>query len=137
MGVFQRVLDMVKGRRDAPDVNAVSKPLRIVASGTVFLTNTLSLQSNPVESSVVRAQTVSRTRGGAACNVLSTLAQFPNVEPLLVAPFGSNDDAKQIAYTLEDEGVSMRHCKVWEGCGVPNAWVIKSGELQYVSSGFL
>ncbi len=122
---------MARGRRDASDpVNGVSKALRIVASGTVFITNTLSLQSYPVESSAARAKEASRSRGGAACNVLSTLAQFPNVDAMLVAPFGSDDDAKQIASSLETEGVNMRYCKVWDGRGVPNAWVIKSRESQ-------
>jgi sugar/nucleoside kinase (ribokinase family) len=105
------------------------RPLRIVASGTLFLTHTLSLPSYPSPSSVVRAHSVSRVRGGSASNLLSLLAQFPSVEALLVAPLAGNDEGNMILRDLEKEGVITRYCKVWEGAGVPSAWVLHSGSF--------
>lgn len=104
-----------------------SKPLRVVASGTLFHTHTLSLPSHPAPSTVVRAHSVSKTRGGSASTLSSLLAQFPGVEAMLVAPLGGNEEGKVVKADLEKEGVNTRFCKVWKGLGVPSAWVLHSG----------
>jgi sugar/nucleoside kinase (ribokinase family) len=122
---------MTRLRRNTPDAPLppqVQRPLRIVASGTLFLTHTLLLPSHPSPSSVTRAHSVSKVRGGSSSTLLSLLAQFPNVEALLVAPLGGNDEGAMILRDLEKEGVSTRYCKIWEGSGVPSAWVLHSGK---------
>ncbi len=103
------------------------RPIRIVASGTLFNTNVLTLPTMPTESSVSRARTVSRTRGGSVANVLITLGQFSSVEPMLVAPLAGNNEGAMMVRDLEREGVNTRFCKVWEGASVPSAWVLESG----------
>ena len=105
-----------------------SRPLRIVASGTVFLTHTLTLPTFPDEGTVSRARNVSRTRGGSVANVLAVLGQFPNVDALLVAPLAGNGEGAMLARDLQKEGVNTRYCKVWEGASVPSAWVIEAGQ---------
>ena len=117
-------------RRDTSDPSSppAARPLRIVASGTLFLTHTLSLQTFPEETSAVRAQSVQSSRGGSASNVLCTLGQFPGVQAMLVAPLGGNDEAKAMMRDLEAEGVSTRYCKIWENSSVPTAWILKAGE---------
>ena len=60
---------MTKLRREPRDDNSSSpagKQLRIVASGTLFLTHTLSLPCHPAPSTVIRAHSVHKTRGGSA-----------------------------------------------------------------------
>ncbi|KAJ7035087.1 hypothetical protein C8F04DRAFT_1038046 [Mycena alexandri] len=105
------------------------RPLRIVASGTLFLTHTLGLVgSHPAPATVVRAHSVTKTRGGSASTLLSLLAQFSRVDAFLVAPLGGNDEGKMILRDLEREGVSTRYCKIWKGTGVPSAWVLESDE---------
>lgn len=120
---------MARLRRDAQDTlpNAYQKPLRVVACGTLFLTHTLALSSHPEPSSVVRARSVIRTRGGSASTCMSIVAQFPHVEAMLVAPLGGNEEGKMIIQDLERERVSTRYCKVWDGSGVPSAWVLHAG----------
>ncbi|KAJ7494757.1 hypothetical protein B0H11DRAFT_2156075 [Mycena galericulata] len=111
---------MTKLRRDA--VPAVpGRPLRIVASGTLFLTHTLSLPSHPAPSTVVRAHSVTKSRGGSASTLLSLLAQFSEVEAILIAPL-------IILRDLAREGVTTRYCKISKGAGVPSAWVLESAE---------
>lgn len=102
--------------------------LRIVASGTLFLTHTITLPTYPVEASVVRARAVQRQRGGSAANILSTLGQFAGVDALLVAPLAGNDEGVMLKRDLERANVNTRFCKVWEGANVPSAWVLESGE---------
>jgi pfkB family carbohydrate kinase len=121
---------MAKLRRDTPDTQCIPllhRTLRIIASGTLFLTHTLSLPTHPSPSTVVRAHSVTKTRGGAASTCLSILAQFPGVEAMLVASLGNNDEGKMIINQLEQEGVSTRYSKIWEGASVPSAWVLHSG----------
>ena len=121
---------MARLRRDAHDAQLaahVQRPLRIVASGTLFLTHTLSLPAYPAPSTVARAHAVSRVRGGSATNLLSLLAQFPAVEALLVAPLAGNDEGARVLRDLENEGVVTRYCKIWPGAGVPSAWVLHAG----------
>ncbi len=121
---------MAKLRRDNPEsqlFSSTERPLRIVASGTLFLTHTLSLPCQPAPSSVVRAHSVDKNRGGSASTLLSLLAQFPNVEAALVAPLGGNDEGNMVIRDLETEGVSTRFCKIWPGSGVPSAWVFHAG----------
>ncbi|KAI0925267.1 hypothetical protein AcV7_005550 [Taiwanofungus camphoratus] len=120
---------MARLRRDTQESAspAIQRPLRVVASGTLFLTHTLSLPTHPEPSSVVRARSVTRSRGGSASTCLAILAQFPSVEAMLVAPLGGNDDGRMIIRDLEKERVSTRFCKIWNDAGVPSAWVLYAG----------
>lgn len=121
---------MARLRREGHDGQyfpPASKVLRIVASGTLFLTHTLYVPCHPAPSSVVRAHSVIKTRGGSASCLLSLLAQFPSVEAVLVAPLGGNDEGMMILRDLEKEGIITRYCKVSKGAGVPSAWVLQSG----------
>ena len=72
---------MAKLRRDREDSNPqpfspAGKQLRIVASGTLFLTHTLSLPCHPAPSAVIRAHSVEKTRGGSANMVCFLLLHF-------------------------------------------------------------
>ena len=126
---------MARLRRDTQDSAAAQYPpsatsqptLRIVASGTLFLTHTLELPAHPAPSTVHRAKSVEKSRGGAASACLSILAQFPGVDAKLVASLSNNDEGKMIIDQLEREGVSTRYCKIWEGASVPSAWVLHAG----------
>lgn len=123
---------MARLRRDGPDMQPISpvrRPLRIVASGTLFVTHTLSLPVHPTPSSVTRAHSVEKTRGGSASTLLSLLSQFPSVDAMLVASLGGNAEGKMILRDLEREGVNTRFCKIWDEYGVPSAWVLHAGEL--------
>ena len=118
-------------RRDTQEnlaIQTTQRPVRVVACGTLFLTHTLSLASHPEPSAVVRAHSVARSRGGSASTCLSILAQFPGVEAMLVAPLGGNEEGRVIISDLERDGVSTKHCKIWEQSGVPSAWVLQAGE---------
>ncbi|KIK63092.1 hypothetical protein GYMLUDRAFT_163622 [Collybiopsis luxurians FD-317 M1] len=121
---------MAKLRKDSlRDVPPSSKPLRILASGTLFLTHNILVPCHPTPSSVVRAHSVDKTRGGSAASILSLLAQFSNtVDPILVASLGGNDEGQMLIKELEKEGVNTRYCKVWPDSGVPTAWVIQATE---------
>ncbi|KAJ7126966.1 hypothetical protein C8R44DRAFT_780063 [Mycena epipterygia] len=121
---------MAKLRRENSEagLSVPGRPLRIVASGTLFLTHTLSVPTHPAPSTVVRAHSVTKSRGGSASTLLSLLAQFSRVEAFLVAPLGGNDEGKMILRELEREGVTTRYCKIWKGAGVPSAWVLESAE---------
>lgn len=121
---------MTRLRRDTQDSSASSsqRPFRVVACGTLFLTHTLSLPTHPEPSTVVRASSVTRSRGGPASTCLAILAQFPAVHAILVAPLGGNDDGKQIIRELETERVSTKYCKIWEEAGVPSAWVLHADD---------
>ncbi|KZT37809.1 hypothetical protein SISSUDRAFT_987164 [Sistotremastrum suecicum HHB10207 ss-3] len=99
---------------------------RVIASGTLFLIHTIRVPSFPYESAVVRAQSVTRRRGGSAPNILSCLAQFDGLESNLVAPLGGGDEGKTVVRELESGGVRTRFCQVWDGAGVPGAWVFQS-----------
>lgn len=63
----------LRRRSDAQEIanfaSPHAKPLRIVASGTLFLTHTLSIPSHPAPSTVVRAHSVEKARGGSANTV--------------------------------------------------------------------
>ncbi|PPQ69808.1 hypothetical protein CVT25_009745 [Psilocybe cyanescens] len=124
----------MKSRRDRSDDNnnpyflQPSRPLRIVASGTLFQTHTLYVPCHPAPSSVVRAHSVKKARGGSANMLLSLLAQFPGVEAVLVAPLGGNEDGRMVLKDLENEGVVTKYCKIWRDAGVPSAWVLHSTE---------
>lgn len=97
----------------------------------------LSLQAQPAPGSVLRAHSVSKTRGGSATTLLSLLAQFPDVETVLVAPLGGNEDGQIILQELEKEGVITRYCKVWKDQGVPSAWVLHSGTCIQLVNGLV
>ncbi|KAI0076697.1 hypothetical protein K474DRAFT_1691267 [Panus rudis PR-1116 ss-1] len=117
-------------RRDTQEafIPPFHRPLRIVASGTLFLTHTLELSSYPEQGSATRAKSVTRSRGGSASTCLSILAQFPNVDAILVAPLGGNEEGLMIIRDLESERVTTRYCKVWENAGVPSAWVFHAAD---------
>ncbi|KAI6039893.1 hypothetical protein EDC04DRAFT_2682230 [Pisolithus marmoratus] len=107
------------------------RPLRIFATGTVFLTHTLFLPSYPLPGSASRAQAVHTSRGGASGHILTVLAQLcatvpsaGDVEPMLVASLGSNAEAQRLRDVLETSGVRTKYCKIWPGLGVPSAWVM-------------
>ncbi|KAF8825119.1 hypothetical protein HHX47_DHR7000299 [Lentinula edodes] len=119
---------MAKLRKESRDVpSSSSKPLRILASGTLFLTHTLAVPCHPAPSTVIRASSVSTIRGGSASSILALLAQFSSpVDPILVASLGGSDEGKMITKELEREGVNTRYCKVWPESGVPSAWVIQA-----------
>ncbi|KAF9030991.1 hypothetical protein BDZ89DRAFT_1064314 [Hymenopellis radicata] len=119
---------MAKLRRDTHESQfpaPPARPLRIVASGTLFVTHTLTLPCYPAPSTVVRAHSVEKSRGGSAATLVSLLAQFPGTEAALVAPLGGNDEGNMIIKELEREGVSTRYCKIWKGLGVPSAWIMQ------------
>ncbi|KAG6862546.1 hypothetical protein C0995_000094 [Termitomyces sp. Mi166 len=120
---------MAKLRRDTHDTTSTvphTKPLRIIASGTLFLTYTLSIPAHPIPSSVVRAHSVEKRREGSANTLLSLLAQFQSVEAVLVAPLSGNEDGQMILRDLDNEGVITRYCKIWKDASVPSAWVLHS-----------
>lgn len=120
---------MARLRRDT--LPAPAAPLRIFATGAVFLTHTLVLPVHPLPASVSRAQSVLTSRGGAAAHVLALLAQLAAtvpamgvVEPMLIASLGGNPDAVRLRDALEAVGVRTKYCKFWPGLGVPTAWVV-------------
>lgn len=110
--------------REAP----LHRPLKAIASGTLFQTYTLGLPTHVPPGSVARAHSVAHTRGGAASTAMSILAQFPGVEAHLIAPLGGNEEGKTVLQQLQKENVNTQYCKIWENAGVPGAWVIQAGE---------
>lgn len=118
-----------QGRGNSPgrESPGLSRPLRIVASGVIFVTHTLSLLSFPEEGSNSRAQAVNRVRGGSAAASLSVLAQFSDVKSWLLAPIGSGPEGAAIRIELEREGISTQLCPKREADGVPKAFVLRSG----------
>ncbi|KAI0822125.1 hypothetical protein BC628DRAFT_1327933 [Trametes gibbosa] len=121
---------MARLRRDTQESarSTLHRPLRVVASGTLFLTNNLALPVHPEANSVVRAHSVSRVRGGSASTCLSIVAQFPAVDATLVAPLGGNDEGRMVINELEQERVSTRFSKIWPEAGVPSAWVLHADD---------
>ncbi|KAF7327852.1 hypothetical protein MKEN_00365100 [Mycena kentingensis (nom. inval.)] len=109
---------------------ASQPPLRVLAAGTLFFTTTLSIPTHPTPSTtpVVRAHSVTKTRGGSASTILSLLAQFSSIECYLVASLAGNDEGRAIIRQLEREGVSTRYSKVFKGAGVPSAWVLEADD---------
>ena len=118
-----------------------TRPLRIIASGTLFLTHALSLPHHPAPSGTVRAHEYTRTRNGSASTILAVLAQFralaldagagggAGIEGCwLVASLGGNDEGKEVIRELDRIGVNTRYCKIWETAGVPGAWVLHASE---------
>lgn len=103
-----------------------SRPLRIVASGAIFVNHMLNMDLFPDEASNTRAQTVVRMRGGSAAASLSVLAQFSDVTPWLVAPIGSGPEGAALRIELEREGIITQLCPRRETDGVPKAFIIRS-----------
>ncbi|KAF8552066.1 hypothetical protein OG21DRAFT_1512007 [Imleria badia] len=121
---------MARLRRDTLPL-LVPPPLRIFATGTVFLTHSLLLHAHPIPGTVNRAQSVYTARGGAAAHVLALLAQLAatipaagDIEPMLIASLGGNTDGVHLRDALETAGVRTKYCKIWPGLGVPTAWVV-------------
>jgi hypothetical protein len=104
------------------------RQLRILLSGTLFLTNALGLDSFPSPGSVSRSHSVTKTRGGSAATVASILAQFSGTEPYLNAALGGNDEAKLVHRRMEREGVILQYCKLWSNASIPTAWVLDTGQ---------
>ncbi|KAJ4477173.1 hypothetical protein J3R30DRAFT_3657686 [Lentinula aciculospora] len=121
---------MAKLRKESREVpSSSSRPLRILASGTLFLTHTLAVPHHPAPSTVIRASSVTTIRGGSASSILALLAQFTSpVDPILVASLGGSDEGRMLMKELEREGVNTRYCKIWPDAGVPSAWVIQATE---------
>jgi sugar/nucleoside kinase (ribokinase family) len=107
--------------------DALHRPLKVVASGTLFYTHSLGVNTHPEPGGASRAHSVAHTRGGGASCALSLLAQFIGVEALLMAPLGGNEEGQVVLEQLRKEGVSTQLCKIWENAGVPSAWVIQAG----------
>lgn len=108
--------------------DALKQPFRIVATGTIFLTHTISLATFSSEGSNVRAQTVDRHRGGAAAASLSVIAQFAGTQAWLIAPIGGGGEGASLRVELERERISTELCARRESEGVPKAFIIKSSE---------
>ncbi len=70
-------------------------------------------------------------RGGSASSILCMLSQLHAEKCWLVASLGGAQEARVVTRELEADGVSTRYCKVWEGAGVPAAWVLHAGEYPY------
>ena len=71
LALFFLFFRMAKLRRELRDDNSqhlspTGRQLRIVASGTLFLTHTLSIPCHPAPSSMIRAHSVDKARGGSA-----------------------------------------------------------------------
>ncbi|KAF8493656.1 hypothetical protein F5888DRAFT_1617763 [Russula emetica] len=111
-----------------PTLSPSTRSLRVVAAGTLFLTHTLSLPTHPGPTQTVRAHEYARSRGGSAPAILSVLSQLHVDKCWLIASLGGAQEARALARELEAEGVSTRYCKVWEGAGVPAAWVLHAGD---------
>lgn len=123
---------MARLRRDTQETvrpDSFSRTLRVAACGTLFLTHTLDIPSHPEPATVVRAHSVTRSRGGSAATCSSIIAQFPSVDAMLIAPLGGNEEGQMILRDLERERVNTRYCKVWEQAGVPSAWVLHAGTI--------
>ena len=114
-----------------PTLPPSTRPLRVVAVGTLFLTHTLSLPSHPAPTQTIRAHEYVRSRGGSAPSILCVLSQLHADKCWLVASLGGAQDARVVRGELEADGVSTRYCKVWEGAGVPAAWLLHAGEYSY------
>jgi hypothetical protein len=114
--------------RCASFLHAMSRRFRIVASGTLFITHTLNVNSLPDHSqntdSTTRASSVRRERGGASATVLAILAQFNHVEAYLVAPLGGGPEGEAILKELEAANVRTRLCARRDASGVPVAYIM-------------
>jgi hypothetical protein len=115
----------------SPTLPPSTRPLRVVAVGTLFLTHTLSLPSHPAPAQTIRAHEYVRSRGGSAPSILCVLSQLNADKCWLVASLGGAQDARVVTRELEADGVSTRYCKVWEGAGVPAAWLLHAGEYSH------
>ncbi|KAH9059654.1 hypothetical protein EDB87DRAFT_1620735 [Lactarius vividus] len=94
-----------------PTLPPSTRPLRVVAVGTLFLTHTLSLPSHPAPAKTIRAH--------------DTYALGEEARPPSSA---CSPRARVVTRELEADGVSTRYCKVWDGAGVPAAWVLYAGD---------
>ena len=119
-----------------PTLPPSTRPLRVVGVGTLFLTHTLSLPSHPAPAQTIRAHEYVRSRGGSAPSILCVLSQLHADRCWLVASLGGAQEARVVRSELEAEGVSTRYCKVWEGAGVPAAWLLHAGEYPHVFFGW-
>ena len=106
---------------------SIPGPLRVVASGVVFLTHTITMSGElPPAGSNSRAQDVIRHRGGAAAACLSVISQFAGTQSWLIAPIGTGPEGEALRVELQREGISTQLCARREADGVPKAFVILS-----------
>jgi hypothetical protein len=114
---------------------AMSRRFRIVASGTLFITHTLSVGTLPEHAhksnSATRASSVRRERGGASATVLSVLAQFNHVTAYLVAPVGSGPEGEAMIKELEGANVNTRLCARRDANGIPAAYIMCASKPQF------
>ncbi|KAF8509886.1 hypothetical protein BU17DRAFT_55849 [Hysterangium stoloniferum] len=101
-------------------------PLRILASGTVFITQKLLVSSHPEAGGVARAQSVEKSRGGHSANVLAVLSQFRIGEVQFSGPLPGSDEGGLISRELEYQGVGTLFSILRENKGVPTAWIIEA-----------
>ncbi|KAF5377348.1 hypothetical protein D9757_007994 [Collybiopsis confluens] len=103
---------MAKLRKDSlRDIPPPTRSLRILASGTLFLTHTLADSRRFRNFNPVSSRPISRHR-----------RSFPR-------RFSSRQRRRQVLIKeLEKDGLNTRYCKVWPDLGVPSAWVIQATE---------
>ena len=107
--------------------------LRFVSAGTLFLTDALSLPSHPRSCTDHTRSRVCASPGRQRPAVLSVLSQLHADKCWLVTSLGGSQEARALTRELEAEGVSTRYCKVWEGAGVPAAWILHTSA--FIASG--
>jgi sugar/nucleoside kinase (ribokinase family) len=73
------------------------------------------------------------SQGGTTPAVLSVLSQLHADKCWLVTSLGSSQEAHALTRELKAKGVSTQYCKVWEGAGVPAAWILHASV--FIASG--
>ncbi|KAH7104178.1 hypothetical protein BKA62DRAFT_496988 [Auriculariales sp. MPI-PUGE-AT-0066] len=127
------------------------RSVRVIGSGTLFVVNSLGLDTFPIEGTASRAKSIARTRGGPAANALALMVQLgrtelprghtvtaqtggfiiePAVEAHLVAALGTDDIARLQMKELHGEGVTTRYCKLVQGAPAPSSWVLSNDSSQ-------
>ena len=95
-----------------PTPSPSTRPLRVVAESTLFLTHTLSLPTPPGPTQTIRTDEYARSRSASAPAALSLLSQLHADKCWLDASLGGAQEARALSRELEAEGVSMRYWKV-------------------------
>ncbi|EJU01184.1 hypothetical protein DACRYDRAFT_108515 [Dacryopinax primogenitus] len=113
-------------KKDLPPLPSTHDNLRVLAIGTLYEIQTFYLDAFPDEGHKLRAQSVTRERGGSAANILSLLAQFDGVSPYLCAPVGSRRESTRIESELGDLGIGTEFLVRREGEQVPTSYVMQS-----------
>ncbi|KZP00971.1 hypothetical protein CALVIDRAFT_533296 [Calocera viscosa TUFC12733] len=100
--------------------------LRVLAIGTLYEIQTFYLDAFPDEGLKLRAQSVTRERGGSAASILHLLAQFDGVSPFLCAPVGSRRESTRVESELDDLGIGTEFLVRREGEQVPTSYIMQS-----------